>query len=166
MSTQQCSSSSFIKLYFIALFLFFNGCKALPLEPSITDHYTPEVLTIILKITPTENDSLPKIELDQKIIANGFLKKNTIKNPKIKENSIIATFYDKQGNSKQKMIFDYPLEQSFEYTDEKGNFLRKTIVLEDAFLPIRVQHSSSIHTLKVYYIYQQEQLLLKTILLQ
>lgn len=125
--------------------------------------FEPEVLTIILKVNQEEKDSLPTINVYQKIIGKGFLKKNTFVNESQKEGCIIAVFQNLDKKVVKIMVLANPLEKNYEFVDDDGNFQHQNIVLKEDYLSLRIQKKPNIAFLNIYTLKKEQQVLLRSI---
>ena len=124
---------------------------------------TPKTLTIILKINQGEKDTLPQINLHQKITAKGYLKKKTLLNQKKKEGCIIATFLNRMGKTIETRIIANPLQKEYEYNDEEGKFQHKELTLKEEYFSIRIQKIPNIFSVKLFLLHNDKQLLIQSI---
>lgn len=155
-------NQSTLWLLFLCLLSSCGVSEQLVLPPS-NKIFEAEVLTIILKVIQDEGDTLPKIEVYQKITTKGFLKKNTFVNEPQKEGCIIAVFQDFDEKVVETMVLSNPLEKNYEFIDDEGNFQRKNVVLKEDYLSLRIQKKPNIAFLSIFILKDEEQLLLKSI---
>jgi len=146
----------------LLLFMTLVACKTTDIETiGKTVDKTPEILTIILKITKNDTLGLPIVTVQQLIKAKGYLKiPKSVNSPEFHEGDLKIEILDAKNQVLQTTISNNPLDKSYEYSDENGHFQRTNVALDKEFISVRVAAVTSVLTLKVFTLHQQQEVLL------
>ncbi|MCB0653306.1 MAG: hypothetical protein KDC85_18675 [Saprospiraceae bacterium] len=158
------------RLYILGFILAVTGCKVPSVDPvmpstevSQKENRAPSILTLILKIKNSPDQTLPEVSLDQSIVAKGYLKNKTTTIDLNKEESILIEFFDRENNSLQIDQVESPLKKRFESTDENGELQSHDIELTEEFFSVRIQNTPEISTVKIYLVQRSQKILLQQI---
>ncbi|KAA3628091.1 MAG: hypothetical protein DWQ02_19385 [Bacteroidetes bacterium] len=154
----------FITGFFSALTLF--GCKIAeaPIANELdkeSEKNTPQILTLIFKMEARDESTIPKIELSQKIISNGFLK-----SPKLTKSSpgneyLLIQVLDSENNILKQTEIPHPLKKRYETTNDQGLLESHEVFLQEEFFPLRIRNSDQLNSVKIILFKTDSQILLK-----
>lgn len=157
-------------LYILGFILAVTGCRVPSVDPVIPstevspkEDEAPGILTLILKIKTSHDQTLPEINLDKSIVAKGFLKSKTPTVDLKKEESLLIEFFDLENNSLQINQVENPLKKRFESTDENGELQSHDIDLAEDFFSVRIQNTPKISRVKIYLVQRSQKILLQQI---
>ena len=116
-----------------------------------------QILFIQLKINQNDEDASITANILNKKLVNGFLDK-PLQGIVLIEGSWLISFLDAEQKILAQEVVKDPINQHFEYTNEKGKLDNVTVVKKETDCFVRVQFSPQFHYLKCEAILTQKKL--------
>ena len=110
---------------------------------------TPQILYITLEAVKDSSNNLIQIKLVQQIVVKGTLKSGNHILANTQPNNWTIRLLNEQDQLLSTIIIANPLMRELEYTDEAGQFKRKTIQLSRAEIPLRFNYHAGIKKIMV-----------------
>jgi len=136
-------------LFLSCLFSCNNNQVPSTLPAANSPNNTPQILYITLEAVKDSSSNLLQIKLVQQIVVNGTLKAGNNILANTQPNNWTISVLNEQDQLLSSIIIDNPLIRELEYTNEAGQFKRKTIQLTRAEIPLRFNYNAGIKKIKV-----------------
>ena len=119
---------------------------------------------LFLNLTIEQKNNQTKVELIEKRITKGKIKRDYKATSTTKPFHLKCSFLDKDKKNIKQTTIPNPLMQRYEYTDENGQLTSKMVASESGQITLRTQIVQNLHFLKVESIEEDGQLELIQIL--
>ncbi len=139
-----------IQILFLSCLFSCNNKQVPPtLHAPASPNNPPQILYITLEAVKDSASNLLQIKFIQQIVVNGALKTGNNIPANTQSNSWTISMLNEQDQLLSSVIIANPLIRELEYTDEAGQFKRKTIQVTRAEIPLRFNYNTGIKKIKV-----------------
>ena len=109
-----------------------------------------EVLTILLKVLPSKEDTTYTFTIEKTIVGKGFLKKGVTSTSRTaNQEDFIFSFLTATRQVAYKTSISNPFKTPYEYADESGALHTVLVPQKEQIIPLRVNYDSSLELLRI-----------------